>query len=93
MDHREKVDMLKRLFWDHKVDPEKAILILEGKVERIDKINRNELFIKLLNYYPWHKVRKLVSSDLYKELLSEEVMKGLFPPLLRDRYRYVRELL
>lgn len=93
MDRSEKVEMVKRLFWDYKIDPEKALQILEGKVEKIDKIRRNELFIKLLNFYPWHKVRRLVSSDLHKDLLSEEVIQGLFPPILRERYKYVRELL
>jgi hypothetical protein len=56
MTHEEKLDLVKSLFWDYKVDPEEAVRALEGHTERIGKLHRNELFIKLLNFYPWHKV-------------------------------------
>jgi hypothetical protein len=93
MTHEEKLDLVKSLFWDYKVDPEEAVRALEGHTERIGKLHRNELFIKLLNFYPWHKVREIVPESLLAELLSENVIRGLFPPILRERYRYVRKLL
>lgn len=93
MEHSEKLKIVKSLFWDYKVDPEEAINALNGKTDHIGNLHRNELFIKLLNFYPWHTIRKLVPESLHKELLSDEVIQGLFPPILRDRYRYVRKLL
>lgn len=93
LDKNEKLAMLKRLFWDYKVDPREALDIIEGKRERVGGIQRKELFVKILNMYPWHKVRQLIPESLLPEVLQEDVIMGLFPKNLRDKYRYVRSLL
>jgi hypothetical protein len=91
--HEERVQLVKRLFWDYKIDPEEAVTAMEIDSERIGNLHRNTLFIKLLNYYPWHLVREIVPEQLLPKLLSDEVINGLFPPELRERYKYVRRLL
>lgn len=93
MTREEKLQLVRSLYWEYAIDPEEAVRALEGKTERIGKLHRNELFIKLLNFYPWHKVREIVPENMLPDLLSEEVIRGLFPPILRERYRYVRKLL
>lgn len=93
MSTQEKLQIIKSLFWDYEVNPEEAIPVLEGKGDHIGAISRHELFIKILNFVPWHKIREMFPESMLPELLSDQVINGLFPPVLRERYKYVRKLL
>lgn len=93
MTKEEKLDIVKSMFWDYQVAPEDALKVLNGEAEYIGKLHKNELFIKILNFLPWHKVREIFPENMLAEVLSDEVIKGLFPPILRERYTYVRKLL
>jgi hypothetical protein len=93
MSSEEKLEIIKSLFWDYDVNPEEALPVLEGKSERIGSISKHELFIKILNFVPWHTIREIFPERMLPQLLSDQVINGLFPPILRERYQYVRKLL
>lgn len=91
-----KEEILKRLkmiSWDLTYTPEMLYDLLIGKVERINGFTRQQLYTKIVNGFYWHQVRHIVPEDQLGEALSEDVIKGLFPRDLRDKYRYVRSLL
>lgn len=88
-----RVKAIKDVFWDYNVDPDALDKMLQDNLDHVGGIYRNELFIKLLNMYSWHKVRKIIPEQLLKVALDEKVINGLFPRSLRDKYRYVRSLL
>lgn len=89
----EIIDRLKLLTWDIKTSPEELFLLLNGNQTKINGFTKQNLFTKILNGYNWHTVRKIIPESKLKEALSDEVVNGLFPRTLREKYKYVRSLL
>ena len=89
----EITDRLKLLMWDTKISSGELVLLLKGERDQINGFTRKNLFAKILNGYNWHAVRKIIPENELKEALSDEVVNGLFPRTLREKYRYVRSLL
>jgi hypothetical protein len=91
-----KEEILKRLkivSWDLPYSPEQLYDLLMGKVDRLNGFSRIQLFTKIVNGFYWHQVRHIIPEERLGEALSEDVIRGLFPRNLRDKYRYVRSLL
>lgn len=63
---------------------------VSGEAERVGGVDKNSIYHKILNGYNWYTVLKIIPKEKLKEVLSEEVVKCLFPQPLRDKYRYVR---
>lgn len=84
---------MKLLTWDTTLTPERLLSVLKGDLTESDESVRKGLYIKILNWFPWHEVRSMVPPDKLKEVLADDVIQGLFPRDLRDKYRYVKSLL
>lgn len=84
---------LKSINWDTTLTSEELLKILKGDTEKVKGFTKQNLYIKLLNFYPWHKVRHMVKDEKLPEVLADDVIQGLFPRDLRDKYRYVKSLL
>lgn len=84
---------LKMVLWDVTVTPEEALSILRGERDQVKGFTRMNLFTKIVNGFNWHTVRKIIPEDQLTFALSDEVIQGLFPRSLRDKYRHVRVLL
>jgi hypothetical protein len=84
---------LKLLTWDTTLKPEDLLMVLKDNSTAIDQPVKLNLYIKILNWFSWHEVRFMVEEDKLPNLLAEEVIRGLFPRDLRDKYRYVKSLL
>ncbi|MFO0377856.1 MAG: hypothetical protein ACK50M_05335 [Cyclobacteriaceae bacterium] len=84
---------LKTVLWDVTVTPEEALSILKGERDQVKGFTRINLYTKIVNGFYWHTVRHIIPEKNLAEALSEDVIRGLFPRDLRDKYRYVRSLL
>ncbi len=84
---------LKSINWDTTLTSAELLKILKGDTENVKGFTKQNLYIKLLNFYPWHKVRHMVKVEKLPEVLADDVIQGLFPRDLRDKYRYVKSLL
>jgi hypothetical protein len=84
---------LKMVSWDITYSPEQLYDLLMGKVDRINSFSRNQLYAKIVKGFYWHQVRHIIPEEKLREALSEDVISGLFPRDLREKYRYVRSLL
>ncbi len=89
----ELLGYLKNVNWDTTLTPEEMLRILKGETDNVKGLTRKNIFIKILNFYSWHKVRHMVPEHTLPELLADDVIQGLFPRELRDKYRYVKSLL
>ncbi len=89
----ELLGYLRDVNWDTTLTTEELLMILKGDKEKIKGFTQKNLFIKILNFYNWHKVRHMVPEEKLKDVLAEDVIQGLFPRDLREKYRYVRSLL
>ncbi|MBX2955265.1 MAG: hypothetical protein KF846_03855 [Cyclobacteriaceae bacterium] len=84
---------MKMVLWDVTVTPEEALSILKGECDVIKGFNRTQLYMKIVNGFNWHTVRKIIPEQHLPDALSDLVIKGLFPRSLREKYRNVRSLL
>lgn len=84
---------MKLMTWDTTLTPEYLLSVLKGENTDSNENARKGLYIKILNWFPWHEVRFMVPPDKLPEVLADDVIQGLFPRDMRDKYRYVKSLL
>lgn len=85
--------LLLNLFWDTRVDPDKLIRLLTGKIERIGSIDRSNLYYRILNSFDWHTILKIVPHSDLKTLLDDNILNRIHPKDLREKYLYARKVL
>lgn len=89
----ELLKRMKMLTWDTTLTPEYLLKVLKGDETESNRSVQKGLYIKILNWFPWHEVRYMVREDRLPDILADDVIQGLFPRDLRDKYRYVKSLL
>ena len=85
--------ILKQINWDTTHSTEELYKVFRGEVKEAGSVDKTYLYHKILNGYNWYTVMKIFPREELKNVLSEEVIKRLFPQPLRDKYRYVRRVL
>ena len=88
---RDTVEFFKGLYWDYQVSDETIATIIE--LGECDGLTRKNLLARALKFRRWYEVKKMLSPELLKEALSEDVLRTLFPKSLSHRYEYVRRIL
>jgi hypothetical protein len=85
---------LETVLWDSELSPEEALnLLTHPDLSRKGMTARN-LYVRILCGCSWYTLLKLFPAERLKnEILTDEVVDRLFPPVLRQRYRYARSLL
>ena len=79
--------------WDYNLPYEKIDDLLSGKIDRIGHYNAENLFVKMLESYPWFTIIDLLDSVQIKKLFTKDVIKKLKSPSLREKYFYVQSRL
>ena len=90
---RELLEKLKLLTWDLNISADQLLLLLHGEKDQVNGFTRKNLYMKIINGFNWHVARHIIPADKLSEALSDDVINGLFPRTLREKYRYVRALL
>jgi hypothetical protein len=93
MDEAGIKNYLARINWDTPVSTDELYGILTGKNEPVGGIDKNWIYIRLLNSFNWYTVLKIIPPDEIPALLSDDVINKLFPRQLRNKYRHVRSAL
>lgn len=89
----ELVKRLRLVLWDSPIPPERLLPLLKAEEEEVEGFSRQYLYRKIINGFNWHVIRHIIPETHLREALSDEVINGLFPRSLRDKYRYVQSLL
>ena len=85
---------LETVLWDSELKPEEALELLAHPGTSKKGVTARNLYVKILTGCSWYMLLKFFPVEqLKKEILADEVVDRLFPPLLRQRYRYARSLL
>ena len=85
---------LETVLWDSELSPEEALDLLAHPVTSKKGVTARNLYVKILGSCSWYTLLKFFPAErLKKEILADEVVNRLFPPVLRQRYRYARSLL
>ena len=91
MSDPETIKFFKSLYWEYQVSDEYIITIIESG--ECNGITRKNLLGRVLKSCRWYEIKKILTPELLKEALSDDVLKTLFPKSLSQKYYYVRELL
>ncbi len=89
--NKDTINLLKSLCWDYHVSEENIITIIE--LGECNGLTRKNLLGRVLKSRRWYEIKKILSPELLKEALSEDVLKTLFPKSLSRKYNYVKEIL
>jgi hypothetical protein len=89
--NKDAMNFFKSLYWDYQVSEENIITIIE--LGECNGLTRKNLLNRALKSCRWYEIKKILSPELLKEALSEDVLKTLFPKSLSRKYNYVRKIL
>jgi len=85
---------LETVLWDSELSPEEALDLLAHPNQSKNGVTARNLYVKILGSCNWYTLLKFFPAELFKEdILTNEIVNRLFPPVLRQRYRYARSLL
>ncbi len=90
---KERKRLFSRLYWDMDVEPDYLEHLLADEITEEEELDRIQLYLRLLRTYNWYVLLKLVPAKKYSELLSDSVLKRLYPIDLKERFKYAREVL
>jgi len=91
MSDTETIKFFKSLYWEYQISDENIITIIE--LGECNGLTRKNLLGRVLKSRRWYEIKKILSPELLKEALSNDVIKTLFPKSLSHKYYYVRKLL
>jgi len=90
----ELLGCLETVLWDCDLSPTEALDLLAHPGQSKKGVTARNLYVKILGSCSWYTLLKLFPAERLKnEILTDEVVNRLFPPVLRQRYRYARSLL
>jgi hypothetical protein len=84
-------NMLSRLYWDVKVEPDRLHDLLRGNIERIGHVDINNLYYRILTTFDWYTILRIIPQPKLAELLNDRVLERIRFPDLKDKYLYARE--
>jgi hypothetical protein len=93
MQEEQRYRLLRGLMWDYNIPVEDLDDVLSGKKVRAGHYDRQSLFVKMLETYPWFTIISFFPVYEIKEMLTDEVIKKLRMPSLRNKYEFVKKRL
>jgi hypothetical protein len=93
MDKQSDERILKQLMWDYNIPLKDIEAVLKGEKEYAGHYNREQLFKKILESFPWFTVLQLFTPEEILIMLTPDLIGKLKTPSLRKNYTYVRHRL
>ena len=93
MSKQEIKAILSKINWDTPLSDNDLYRIFIGTESHIGGIDKNCIYLHILNTFNWYIVLKIIPQDELPFLLSDNIINNLFPRQLRDKYRHVRSAL
>lgn len=83
----------KSVMWDYNITVEEIESLLNGKTERAGHYTLEALFIKMASALPWFTILDIFGAEKVKKMLTEDVIRRIWPVSVRNKYIYVRKRL
>lgn len=93
MQKGQRYRLLRALIWDYTIPVGEVDEVLSGKKSKAGHYNRQALFVKMLETFPWFTIIQLFTPNEIKKMLTDEVIKKLRMPSLRSKYEFVKKRL
>ncbi|MBE0661740.1 MAG: hypothetical protein IH597_04660 [Bacteroidales bacterium] len=85
--------LYRQLSWDYNISPEEIALVIKGEKEMAGHYNRQTIFKKALETYPWFTIIQLFEPGDISLLLTDELISSLRMPSLRKQYEFIKKRL
>lgn len=89
----ERYNLLRSLMWDYTIPVDDLEDVLTGKKNNAGHYNKRSLFVKMLETFPWFTIIQLFTVEEIKLMLTDDVIKRLRMPSLRNKYEFVKKRL
>ena len=93
MDKQQRHKVLQSIMWDYSVSVSDMDELLEGKINQAGHYTIDKFFAKMLIGLPWHSIIQVLPVERVKEMLTDEIIKALWPKSVQNQYKYVRQRL
>ena len=93
MTQLQKNILLQQIIWDYNIPVDEIEDVLKGHKQLIGHYNRNMLFRRLLETYPWFTLLEMYTPEELKMMLNNEVIRTLRSPSLQKKYEFVQKRL
>jgi hypothetical protein len=93
MSEQEIKAVLSKINWDTPHSDDDLYRIFTGVENHIGGIDKNWIYLRILNTCNWYTVLKIFPKEELPFLLSDKVINNLFPRQFRNKYRHVRSAL
>ena len=93
METAERRKLLKQILWDYNLPEEEIEGVFKDENKTVKHYNREMLFLKIIESYPWFTVIQLFEPTEIKILLTTQVIKKLRSQSLRQKYEFVQKRL
>lgn len=93
MESEERKKLLKQILWDYNIPEEDIEAVLKGEKKTASHYNREMLFLKIIESYPWFTIIQLFNPIEIKYLLTTQLINKLRSPSLRLKYEFVQKRL
>jgi len=93
MTPEDKKSIFRQLGWDYNISPDDIQSVLEGNKPDAGHFNRETLFIRMLETYPWFTLLQVFTVDEIQNLLTGRVVERLRSASLQQKYEFVRHRL
>ena len=84
---------LKSIMWDYNISVKDMEMLIDGKIQKAGHYTYESLFIKMISGLPWFSVVAIFGPVKIKELLTEDVIRKIWPKSVQEKYYYVRKRL
>ena len=93
MDKEQRHKVLQSVMWDYSISTNDMEELLDGKIDKAGHYTREKLFAKVLTGLPWYTIIQLLPVEKVKVMLTDEVIRTLWPKSVQEKYEYVRKRL
>lgn len=93
MANEDDIIIFKQLGWDYNISPDEIEAVLRGNKANAGHFNKETLFIRMLETYPWFTIVQVFTADEIKRLLTRRVVTRLRSVSLQRKYEFVRQRL
>lgn len=91
--HQQKLELYRRLCWDYQLSTEEFALLISGQKDHVGHYTKKELFKKVLESYSWFTVLRLFTPEQVLDLLTDDLIKNLRMPQMRQQYAFIKKRL
>jgi len=84
---------LKKYFWEYNFTEEELTELLSGKRKKVGHLEKEDLYARIITMTKWYEALDIIGKDKLEVILSEKVLKKIYPESLKKKFIIARNIL